>query len=62
MVTAAANQPPGPDTGCAKKAFLSEMLATNWARLIELVHNDGVTRRAYQCSDCGDWHITRRMK
>jgi len=33
--------------------------AENVAKLIEWSEGDGVTRYAYQCSQCTEWHVTR---
>lgn len=51
---------PPPYRPCGKKTWPSEMVATNFARLVEMAENDGVTRYAYRCDRCGEWHITRQ--
>jgi hypothetical protein len=46
---------------CARKQpFLSQMLADNFARLLEIKHADGVPRFTYHCDVCEQWHTTRR--
>jgi len=35
--------------------------AENVAKLIEWSEGDGVTRYAYQCAECTEWHVTRRQ-
>lgn len=48
---------------CGKKRWLSEQVARNYARLLELRYRDGLMRDVYQCELCsGDWHVTRVRK
>lgn len=35
--------------------------AENLAQLIEWSEGDGIKRYAYQCSECTEWHVTRKQ-
>lgn len=43
-----------------KQKLPSRTVADNYAWLVQAANDDGIQRRAYQCPECDEWHITRK--